>query len=156
MVGLRAWAAVSIAFCAIACAKADGSEEPRATIRGQTVTLEIARTRAEQSMGLGNRDSLDWGRGMLFVYDDPGFFTFWMKRMRFDIDIVWIREGRIVGIAPSVPYPRDDPSRPATVRPPELVDMVLEVPAGFSAAHGWRRGDRVTLAGMPEGAPTGN
>jgi uncharacterized membrane protein (UPF0127 family) len=123
---------------------------PTATIGGQQVRLEIARTPGEQALGLGNRDSLSWGHGMLFVYDEPGFFTFWMKRMRFDIDIVWIRDGRVVGIAAFVPYPRENPDTPATVRAPELVDTVLEVPAGYSRAHGWRRGDTVALSGLNE------
>jgi uncharacterized membrane protein (UPF0127 family) len=31
------------------------------------------------------------------------------------------------------------------VRSPELSDTVLEVPAGYAQAHGWRRGDRVSM-----------
>ena len=132
----------------VACGAEAEAPGPTATIRGNPVTLEVARTREEQSLGLGNRDSLDWGHGMLFVYEHPGFMSFWMKRMRFDIDIVWIREGRIVGISAFVPYPRENPDRPATVRAPELTDMVLEVPAGYAQANGWRRGDRVELHGI--------
>ncbi len=122
---------------------------PTVAIRDRVVTVEVAKTRAEQSLGLGNRPSLDWGHGMLFLYDQPGFFAFWMKRMHFDIDIVWIRDGRIVGISPFVRYPREDPEHPQTVRSPELVDMVLEVPAGYADAGGWRRGDRVEIRGLP-------
>ena len=121
------------------------ADEPTVTIRDRVVTLEIAKTQAEQNQGLSDRSSLDWHRGMLFVYDDADFRSFWMKRMHFDIDIVWIREGRIVDIAAFVPYPRENPMRPATLRSPELTDMVLEVPAGYAQTHGWRRGDRVTV-----------
>jgi hypothetical protein len=120
--------------------------EPTVHVGDHAVVVEIVRTPAEQSLGLGNRDSLEWGRGMLFVYEKTGFLSFWMKRMRFDIDIVWIRDGRVVGISAFVPYPRENPNRPATVRSPELVDTVLEVPAGYAQANGWRRGDRVTVA----------
>ncbi len=140
----------------IACALALGCSSesakpssPTVTVGEQTVAVELARTRAEQALGLGNRDALEWDRGMLFLYDEPGFFEFWMKRMRFDIDIVWIRDRRIVGLSAFVPYPRKDPNRPATVRAPELVDMVLEVPAGYAIAHGWHKGDRVELFGLP-------
>ena len=133
----------------LACSPApEPSDLPTATIRGTVVALDVARTPAEQSLGLGNRDSLAWDHGMLFLYQPPGFPTFWMKRMRFDIDIVWIREGRIVGISSFVPYPREDPDNPATVPAPELVDTVLEVPAGYARAHSWRRGDRVELSGV--------
>ena len=132
-------------------ADAGTADEPTLTIRGRVVTLEIARTRAEQAQGLSDRASLDWHRGMLFVYDEPHFPSFWMRRMHFDIDIVWIREGRIVHISAFVPYPREDPLKPATVRPAELSDTVLEVPAGYAQAHGWRRGDRVSME-VPDSA----
>ncbi len=120
-------------------------DEPTVTIRDRVVTVEIARTQAEQAQGLSDRSSLDWHRGMLFVYDEADFRSFWMRRMHFDIDIVWIREGRIVGIAAFVPHPRENPMRPVTLRSPELSDMVLEVPAGYAQTHSWRRGDRVTV-----------
>jgi uncharacterized membrane protein (UPF0127 family) len=133
----------------LACApEAAEPEAPTATIREAVVELEIARTPSEQALGLGNRNALAWNSGMLFLYDPPGFPSFWMKRMRFDIDIVWIRDGRIVGIADFVPYPREDPNNPVTVPAPELVDAVLEVPAGYARAHSWRRGDRVELSGL--------
>jgi uncharacterized membrane protein (UPF0127 family) len=114
---------------------------PNLTIRGQKVSLEIALTREDQALGLGNRDSLDWGRGMLFLYRQSNYYGFWMKGMRFDIDIVWIREDRIVDISHRVKHSPDGPG--PTVRPQELADTVLEVPAGFAAAVGWRVGDPV-------------
>jgi uncharacterized membrane protein (UPF0127 family) len=144
-----------IASVLVACSMALGCPDgpsaaagPSVRVGDDLVAVEIARTPAEQSLGLGNRDSLEWGRGMLFVYDETGFLSFWMKRMRFDIDIVWIRKERVVGISAFVPYPRENPDRPATVRSPELVDTVLEVPAGYAQAHGWRRGDRVRFEGL--------
>jgi len=146
---------LAAATLAIGCGgTAPADTSPTVTIGGTSVEVEIVRTPAEQALGLGNRDSLAWDHGMLFVYDEPGFFSFWMKRMRFDIDIVWIRDGRVVGIAAFVPWPHEDPDRPATVRPPELVDTVLEVPAGYAQAHGWRRGDRVEVSGTVSGRAT--
>jgi uncharacterized membrane protein (UPF0127 family) len=141
--------ALVVAACALGCSSESAElPETAVTIAGQTVGVEVVRTRSEQALGLGERDSLAWGRGMVFPYDEPGFPTFWMKGMRFDIDIVWIRERRIVGISHAVPYPREDPSRPATVKAPGLTDMVLEVPAGYATASGWRKGNSVTLHGI--------
>ncbi|MGH0038029.1 MAG: DUF192 domain-containing protein [Myxococcota bacterium] len=113
------------------------------TIRGESIDVEVARSRAEQTLGLGQRDDLAWDRGMLFVYERPGFYGFWMKDMRFDIDIVWIRDGRIVDIHHRVPHAVEPPL--PTYRPPEVVDQVLEVVAGGAQARGWRRGDRVVV-----------
>ena len=143
---VRVLVLVGLACGTSACDAAPG--EPHATIHGETLLLELARTPRQQALGLGGRDSLGWGRGMLFLYDSPRFATFWMKGMRFDIDIVWIREGRIVGIAAFVPYPREEGGEPVTVPAPELIDTVLEVPAGYARAKAWQRGDRIELFGL--------
>jgi len=131
-------------FAALACeAQPPADPSPSIAIRDQTVRLEIARTPDEQAKGLGDRDSLDWGHGMLFEYSEPRFAGFWMKDMRFDIDIVWIREGRIVDFSHRVKHSPEGPG--PTIRPRELVDTVLEVPAGFAQANGWRIGDRAVI-----------
>jgi len=80
-----------------------------------------------------------------------------MLRMHFPIDILWIRDDRLVGVTPRIPppppgTPRDQLRR---YRPAELVDTVLEVPAGFAEAHGWRRGDRVELSESAAFPPRG-
>ena len=118
------------------------------TIRQQLIEVELARSREEQARGLSERDSLAWGRGMLFPYEQPAFVSFWMKGMRFDIDIVWIRENHIVGIAEWVPHPPSSEGTPVSVPSPELIDTVLEVPAGYAQAHGWSRGDRVRVSSL--------
>ncbi|MCG8590021.1 MAG: DUF192 domain-containing protein [Proteobacteria bacterium] len=129
--------------CAEAGPPAPPGTEAWVSVQAARIAVEIADTREEQSLGLGQRDELAWGRGMLFVYPEPGFPGFWMKDMRFDIDIVWIRDGHVVGIQHQV---RHLPTGPGPIyRPPELTDTVLEVPAGTAAAHGWRRGDRVRV-----------
>jgi len=112
-------------------------------ISGDHVQVEIARTPEEQSLGLGERNALAWGHGMLFLYDKPGFPRFWMKGMRFDIDIVWILGDRIVEISHRVPHVPGENG--PTLMPRTLTDRVLEVPAGFAASHRWRRGQRVEI-----------
>ena len=141
---LSAWAGV--ASGCDATDRPSGAQPTEVTIRQQSIEVEVVRTREEQARGLSERDSLAWGSGMLFPYEKPAFVSFWMKGMRFDIDIVWIRHNRIVGIAERVPHPPDPEATPASVRPPELIDTVLEVPAGYARAHGWSRGDRVRVS----------
>ena len=110
-------------------------------IKAQRISVEIADTPEEQAKGLGERDSLDWDHGMYFEYSQPGFYSFWMKGMRFSIDIIWLRNDRIVGFEANVPF--EEGGNGPTLRPRELVDAVLEVPAGYSAASGWQIGDPV-------------
>lgn len=110
-------------------------------LRGREIPVEVADSAAEQEKGLGGRDALAWGTGMYFPYARPRFVAFWMKDMRFPIDIVYLRAGRIVEIHPQVPFERD--GNGPTIRARSLVDAVLEVPAGQAAAGGWQVGDRV-------------
>ncbi|MFB3819519.1 MAG: DUF192 domain-containing protein [Candidatus Methylomirabilales bacterium] len=113
------------------------------TIAGRvTVTVELARSPLEQTRGLSHRPRLAEGRGMAFVYVAPQPVGIWMKDMRFPLDILWVREGRIVKIEKAAP--------PLAPGAPERVytataDLVLEVPAGFTDRARVRVGDRVTL-----------
>jgi uncharacterized membrane protein (UPF0127 family) len=109
------------------------------------VTAELARSSLEKGRGLSGRPGLTPGQGMLFVYEQPQPIGIWMKDMLFRLDIIWIREGRIVQIEKSAP--------PLTSTGPETVytatgDLVLEVPAGFTTREKVRVGDsaRVVLA----------
>jgi len=113
---------------------------PRITISidGVPLQAEVARTPDEQQRGLGYRDGLANDSGMLFVYDEAAAHTFWMKGMRFCLDIVWIERGTIVGAAEGI-CPAAAGTSDAGIpraRAPEPVHDVLEVPAGWLAAHG--------------------
>lgn len=118
---------------------------------GETqLTVDLALEPAEQSLGLGYRNGLDAGTGMLFVFPESEVRTFWMKGMRFCLDIIWIGSAEIVGAAESVcPDPDDtadvDRERFNSGQP---VTHVLEVPAGWLAANGYGAG---TVVDLPEG-----
>jgi hypothetical protein len=122
-------------------------ERTTVSIGTHRIAAEVARTSAEQQLGLGRRDGLAPGTGMVFPYTEARRWTFWMKDMRFDIDIVWIRDGKIVDVSRFVPAPR--PGAPSAVddlptfSPSEPADTVLEVVAGTANARGWKPGDSV-------------
>ncbi len=67
-----------------------------ANIGTSVIVAEVVKSPSEQRRGLGYRDQLKTNQGMLFVYDNPGVRSFWMKGMRFAIDIIWLRQGKIV------------------------------------------------------------
>src|SRR3712207_1680301 len=66
------------------------------TVVGVPLTVEVADEPAETARGLGYRAGLEPGKGMLFVYEAASERSFWMKGMRFCLDIVWIEGGRVV------------------------------------------------------------
>ena len=79
---------------------------------------------------------------MLFVFDKPGQYPFWMKDMNFAIDIIWIGEDlRVV-------YIKKDARPelyPETYTPTENAKYVLEVPAGFSEKNNLKVGDSASF-----------
>lgn len=126
---------------------------PRVTVTAGDVAVQatLAQSPRESSLGLGYRDELPEGTGMLFVYDEPSVRTFWMKGMRFCIDIIWIEGGEIVGAAESVcpsPFGTFDADLPR-FRSPEPVRYVLEVPAGWMEEHGLDAGTPVSFDPEP-------
>ena len=77
------------------------------TLRGRTFRIEIADTAAKRELGLGERDSLAADAGMYFPLGAAQRWMFWMKGMRFPIDIIWLNEGKVVDIhhSPQIPGP---------------------------------------------------
>lgn len=116
----------------------------RVTIGVHVIDAEVADTPARKQRGLSGRTSLADGQGMLFPYAEPGLHGFWMPDMHFDIDILWIRAGRIVDVAADVS--KDEPR--AVHRPREPADLVLELPAGTAQRRGFRVGDAVQVDGL--------
>jgi uncharacterized membrane protein (UPF0127 family) len=134
-----AWLASSIVGCG-AVSGESATPDAWIEIKGRRVSLDVADTPRTQEKGLGGRDSLAWHHGMYFEYDRPAFYTFWMKGMRFSIDIVWLRDGRIVAVDANVPFEKG--GNGPVLHPGVLIDGVLEVPAGYASAHAWQIGDR--------------
>lgn len=99
------------------------------------ISAEVARSPQAQIRGLGGRSSLKKGTGMMFPYDGPGPRGIWMKGMRIPIDILWIREGRIVAIEAKVPPPSSNGELAVFSH---VADLVLEVPAGYAKEMGIR------------------
>lgn len=111
---------------------------------GIRVAVTVAATVATREKGLSGSDGLAPGEGMLFVFDEPGEYRFWMKDMKFPIDILWIKDGMIADITTDAAVPVPGEPLP-TYFPRVPVDRVLEVNAGFARAHGLRIGMPVSM-----------
>lgn len=122
----------------------------RITVGTTPLSVQLAITSEQQSLGLGYRNGLAPGAGMLFVFNAPQMQTFWMKGMRFCLDIVWVTNTKVVGAAESVcpdPSGTGDADR-RVYTSPAPVQYVLEVPAGWLKQHGYGAGTAVDLGGM--------
>ena len=111
------------------------------TLASTSVNVEIMRTPQERDRGLSGRLSLVRDHGMLFIFDHPDTYGFWMPEMQFPIDIIWLNANwQIVDIAHSVA----PESYPHVFTPKAPATFVLEVVAGLSAQSGWHEGDQFT------------
>jgi uncharacterized membrane protein (UPF0127 family) len=119
---------------------------PYVIIAGVRLSVEVADTPAERGRGLSGREMLPENSGMLFVFDTPGRYGFWMYGMKFPLDIIWIDERlRVVYFVEN--------AQPCvniceTYEPPADALYVLEVNAGFVKKYGLKVGDVVELSGL--------
>lgn len=105
------------------------------------VKVEIAKTDEERQKGLSGRTQLDENSGMLFVMPPDSKPSFWMKDTLIPLDIVWIKDGKVVGIEENVSVEEGIESTNLTLYPaPSVVDYVLEVNAGFTQKNNITKG----------------
>lgn len=129
----------------------DGREVAEITVGETTLQVDLAVTPQEQQLGLGYRNGLEPGTGMFFVGEAPQPKTFWMKGMRFCLDIIWIEDEQIVGAAEGAcPDPQGTPDQERARFPSgDPVTHVLEVPAGWLDEHGYGPGTPVDVTNVP-------
>ena len=110
------------------------------------VRVEIADTEAKRQRGLMFRETLGPNEGMIFLFEEPGFYPFWMKNTLIPLDMLWLDgSARVVSIANAVPPCKADPC--ATYPPDRGTQAlyVVEVNAGFAKEHKVKVGDALTL-----------
>jgi len=82
---------------------------PNAEINGHVFSLYLAQTSEEQEIGLAKYKSLALNQGMIFLFDKEAYYSFWMKNMRFPIDIIFISGNKVVDVFNNVPvWPNDN------------------------------------------------
>lgn len=107
------------------------------------IKVEEARTPAQLKKGLSERKSLGKNKGLLFYLGQRRIAPFWMKGMKFTIDIIWIDKDRIVFIVENAPIPTGEdipnftPDKPAT--------HVLEVNGGLVEENSLKVGDGIEI-----------
>ncbi len=97
------------------------------------INAEIADTPEKRERGLMYREGLKKDEGMLFVFPEENYYSFWMKNMKFPIDIIWIDgDYRIVHMERDA-QPCLDLCR--SYSPKEKAKYVLEVEVNFTARN---------------------
>ena len=123
----------------------NGYLQAKIIINDFELRVELALTHDQQVKGLSVKDHLKENEGMLFVYEQPSRQGFWMKDMKFPIDIIWLdNNGTVVYIRHNL--------QPCIVTfaflcPTYIPDKdslyVLETVSGFSKKHSIKIGTHV-------------
>lgn len=97
-------------------------------INDQTFRVEVVKEPVDIARGLSDRSYLPKNQGMLFEFNPAQEATFWMREMLFEIDIVWIKDNKIIGIDRNLPIPTTTDLDKLPLFPsPGKIDYALEL-----------------------------
>ena len=110
-------------------------EKTLISINGFNVSVAIAATGEQRIRGLSGLDKLDENEGMLFLFDEPSNQGFWMNKMNFPIDIIWLdSSNKVVHIEKQL-----EPCKlflACPVYSPHVDSLyVIELRSGFADSH---------------------
>lgn len=112
-------------------------------LKEQAWQVLVADTPTALTRGLSGVKQLS-AHGMLFLLPQAGRPVFWMYKMQFPLDFIWINENHVVDLHTNVPAPKPGAAAAAIARvqPQVTATAVLEVPAGFVAQQQIKIGDK--------------
>lgn len=120
------------------------ARDPSVELRGQRFAVEVADTDTARRQGLMDRERLEPGHGMLFVYQEPEILRFWMMNTRMPLDILFFDDHvRLVDINANVPPCVAEPC--ARYYSHVKAMYALELPAGTAAQLGAVNGDKLII-----------
>lgn len=106
-----------------------------------TIKVEIADDNQERDDGLMFREALGKNSGMLFVFEDEDYRSFWMKNTLIPLDILFINDDlEIVDIKNAVPC-KEDPC--ALYKSSAPARYALEINSNFTIENGVNTGDKL-------------
>lgn len=121
------------------------NSKPSVSINNKTFYISVAKTEDQKTKGLSIYNTLPEDEGMLFIFPKPDYYTFWMKEMKFPIDIIFIQNYKIVDIFQNVPKPISKDQKLPIYKPREMSDYVLEINAGLSKKYNFHVGDSIKI-----------
>jgi|SRR3989338_1876450 len=108
-----------------------------------TVNAQVADDNDKRARGLMLVESLDENAGMLFVFEQEDFQTFWMKNTLIPLDMIFIDEElKIVDIKNAIPCTNDPCQLYKSEAPAKYV---LEVNGNFTKKNNIMPGNKVKI-----------
>ena len=121
----------------------DTYQQVYVTLNDQILIADISATDEQKRTGLTVKDTLAENEAMLFVFQNEAEHIFWMKDMKFPIDIIWIDSDKsVVDIEHNLP-PCNAGLLCTTYMPDGASLYVLETVGGFAQKYGIVKGTPV-------------
>lgn len=121
------------------------------TVGQTTLTLEIADEPEELSKGLMYRTHMPPDHGMIFVFPDEAYRSFWMKNTNIPLDIIFVNDaGEVVSVHQMQPHDLNQTISKGEAR------FAIELNQGRAEALGIKAGDKLELPDVVRAAPAAN
>lgn len=110
------------------------------SVDGFNVSMAIASTDEQRIRGLSGLEKMNENEGMIFLFDEPSKQGFWMNKMNFPIDIIWLdSNSKVVHIEKKL-----EPCKIFLACPvynPQVDSLyVIELRSGFTDDHSIKNG----------------
>lgn len=112
----------------------------KVSVNNKAFNVSVARTDEDRQIGLSKKNKLDENQGMFFIFDVPNYYSFWMKEMKFPIDIIYINGNKVITVIENAKPPSSSSSDLTLYKPDEKSDKVLEINAGLSKKYNIKKG----------------
>lgn len=109
-------------------------------VNDKTLNVKIAKSEKDKQIGLSKTNKIAENQGMLFVFDDSDFHSFWMKNMKFPIDIIYIKGDKVTTVIENAKPSTSSDENLEIFQPDEASDKVLEVNAGIAKKYNIKKG----------------
>ncbi|MBU1018601.1 MAG: DUF192 domain-containing protein [Patescibacteria group bacterium] len=120
------------------------TNQPQACFENTCLDLEIAETTEQKQIGLMNRESLPENSGMLFSYEEEGYYSFWMKNTLIPLDMIWLDEDlEVVHIEHATPCQTEECPSYTSPLPSKYI---LETNIDFTEENQTKIGDQFLIS----------
>jgi uncharacterized membrane protein (UPF0127 family) len=142
---LQRFLATTLLLAASLVARADSVTFPTGQVRigAHPLKVEIAMSEPQRMQGLMYREKLGKNDGMLFIFDDVGYHSMWMKNTLIALSVAFVDDkGEILNILDMEPQTLDTHAAAGPAR------YAIETNKGWFAEKKIKAGDKVT--GLPK------
>ena len=117
-------------------------EKSTVTIGKTKLSVEVAKTVEQQQQGLMHRTKLGQNEGMIFVFDNEDYRSFWMKNTLIDLSIGYFNKNRelveVIDMKATTMLDLNPPSYPTQKK----AQFAIEVNEGWFTKNKIKLGDK--------------